>query len=145
MELKAFALLATLTVCALPSCGGRSLLESEGTPLPSLVEGTVQIPAPGPEAGPSSVYVPFTPPAAGAFDVGIRWEPQENRVAFVVSAGACSTMPCPSEIDMGSYADGAVNYPISWRGYLLPTLYTLRIDNWGPDPASCSYSVGGPE
>ena len=42
---------------------------------------------------------------------------------------------------MGRFTDAAQNKPISGMNTLSARLYTLRIDNWGPDAATASYRV----
>jgi hypothetical protein len=106
-----------------------------------LVQGALRIVAPPKPAAASHAFVPFTPPAEGTVDVSIDWDPRPNRVSFTVSEGACSASPCPAEIDMGPFVDGAQNKPISGSSTLSPRLHTLRIDNWGPDVVSATYVV----
>jgi hypothetical protein len=106
-----------------------------------ITQGTTAIPIPSALAAPSHAFVAFASPAAGEVSVSIDWEPRPNRLSFVVAEGACSTSPCPTEVNMGGYTDGANNRPISGSGTLSAGLYTLRIDNWGPDLATASYRV----
>ena len=136
MERNASALLVTLTLGALPGC---DLVEKpDGV---DVVNDTVEIAAPLSSAAATSAFIPFTLPTAGEVHVGIDWEPRANRVSFAVSDGACSTSPCPSEIDMGPFTDGAQQKPLSGQSVLSAHPYTLRIDNWGPAAFTATYSV----
>jgi len=136
MERNASALLVTLTLGALPGC---DLVEKpDGV---DVVNDTVEIAAPLSSAAVTSAFIPFTLPTAGEVHVGIDWEPRANRVSFAVSDGACSTSPCPSEIDIGPFTDGAQQKPLSGQSVLSAHPYTLRIDNWGPTAVRATYSV----
>jgi hypothetical protein len=138
MERNAWALLVTLTLGALPGCG-----LSEGPPPEGVdvVQGTVEIAAPLSSAATTSAFIPFTLPTAGEVHVGIDWQPPSNRVSFAVSHGACSTAPCPSEIDMGPFTDGAQQKPLSGQSVLPAGPCTLRIDNWGRTAVTTTYNV----
>jgi hypothetical protein len=107
-----------------------------------LAQGTIELEAPSRSTGPSHQFIPFTPPAPGRTTISISWSPEASRVSFVVSEGACSTSPCPAEIDMGRHTGvETALYPISGSRHLSPRLYTIRIDNPGPGAATASYGI----
>ena len=136
MERHGAALLSTLALAALACCGQELIDHGR-----DVVQGTIHIPASASAASPTSAFLPFTPPAAGEVTVSIDWDPSGNRVSFAVSVGPCSTSPCLSEVDMGPFADGARNKPVSGTSVLSAQLHTLRVDNWGGAAVTATYRV----
>lgn len=131
---RAILVVATLAIGNLAACE-RELVDG-GI---DVAQGAVGIAAPPTSTRASNQFVPFTPQATGEVTISIDWEPRNNRLSFVVAEGACPTVPCPGEVDMGRYTDGAQNRPISGMNILSARPYTIRIDNWGPGPATASY------